>query len=149
MFLRLSFTKVFFLFFFQWLLSLFSGRLNHLLNNEIFKQKQGHISYTVSVLCLVAPSCATFCQPMNCSPPGSSLRGDSPCKSGLPFPSPGDLLNPGIQSRSPTLQVDSLLPEPPGKPKNTGVGNLSFSRASSQPRNQTRVSCIAGGFFTS
>ena len=34
--------------------------------------------------------------------------------SGEPFPSPGDLPNPGIEPRSPTLQVDSLLAEPPG-----------------------------------
>ena len=36
--------------------------------------------------------------------------------SGLPFPSPGDLPNPGIKPRSPTLQVDSWLAEPRGKP---------------------------------
>ena len=36
--------------------------------------------------------------------------------SGLPFPSPGDLPNPGTEPRSPTLQVESLLSEPPGKP---------------------------------
>ena len=36
--------------------------------------------------------------------------------SGLPYPPPGDLLNPGIESRSPALQVDSLPPEPPVKP---------------------------------
>ena len=41
----------------------------------------------------------------------------------LPFPSPGDLPNPGIEPRSPTLQADSLPAEPPGKPKNTGVGS--------------------------
>ena len=35
---------------------------------------------------------------------------------GLPFPSPGDLPDPGIEPRSPTLQADSLLSEPPGKP---------------------------------
>ena len=40
---------------------------------------------------------------------------------GLPFPSPGDLPNPGIEPMSPTLQADSLLPEPPGKPKNKNV----------------------------
>ena len=34
--------------------------------------------------------------------------------SGLPFPSPGDLPNPGIEPRSPTLQADTLLSEPPG-----------------------------------
>ena len=36
--------------------------------------------------------------------------------SGLSFPSPGNLPNPGIQPRSPALQVDSLPSEPPGKP---------------------------------
>ena len=36
--------------------------------------------------------------------------------SGLPFPSPGDLPNPGIEPRSPALQADALTSEPPGKP---------------------------------
>ena len=35
---------------------------------------------------------------------------------GLPCPPPGDLLNPGIKPRSPLLQADALLSEPPGKP---------------------------------
>ena len=35
--------------------------------------------------------------------------------SGLPFPPPGDLPNPGIESQSPALQADSLPSEPPGK----------------------------------
>ena len=48
--------------------------------------------------------------------------------SGEPFPSPGDLPNPGIESRSPTLQADSLPAEPQGKPKKTGVGSLSLLR---------------------
>ena len=69
--------------------------------------------------------------------------------SGLPVPSPGDLPNPGIERRSPALQADSVLSEPPGKPKNTGMGSLSFSRRTSQPRNWTGVSCNAGRFFTS
>ena len=42
--------------------------------------------------------------------------------SGLPFPAPGDLSNPGIKPRSPALQAESLPSEPPGKPKNIGVG---------------------------
>ena len=46
--------------------------------------------------------------------------------SGWPFPSPVDLPNPGIEPRSLTLQADSLPAEPPGKPKNTGVGSLSL-----------------------
>ena len=36
--------------------------------------------------------------------------------SGLPFPFPGDLPNPGIEPRSPALQADALTSEPPGKP---------------------------------
>ena len=36
--------------------------------------------------------------------------------SGLPFPSPGDLPNPGIEPWSPTLEADALTSEPPGKP---------------------------------
>ena len=36
--------------------------------------------------------------------------------SGLPYPPPGDLPNPQIKSRSPTLQADPLLSETPGKP---------------------------------
>ena len=39
------------------------------------------------------------------------------CRSGLPFPSPGDFPGPGMEPRSPTLQADSLPSEPPGKPK--------------------------------
>ena len=36
--------------------------------------------------------------------------------SGLPFPSPGDLPDPGVEPGSPALQADSLPSEPPGKP---------------------------------
>ena len=46
------------------------------------------------------------------------------CWSWYPFPSPGVLLNPGVEPRCPTLQADSLPAEPPGKPKNTGVHSL-------------------------
>ena len=37
--------------------------------------------------------------------------------SGLPFPSPGHLSDPGIEPRSPALQADALTSEPPGKPE--------------------------------
>ena len=36
--------------------------------------------------------------------------------SGLPFPSPGDLPDPGIEPGSPALQADALTSEPPGRP---------------------------------
>ena len=66
----------------------------------------------------------------------------------ITFPSSGDLPNPGIKTRSPALQEDSLPAEPQGTPKNTGVDTYPLPSGSSQPRNPTLVSCIAGGFFT-
>ena len=77
---------------------------------------------------LVAQCCLTLCNPMDPSPPGSSVHGILQARilEWVPRPSPGDLPNPGIKPRSPTLQADSLLSEPPGKSKNTGVGSLSL-----------------------
>ena len=43
--------------------------------------------------------------------------------SGLPFPSPGDLPNPGIKAGSPALPVDSLPADPLGKPLQGEGGN--------------------------
>ena len=64
------------------------------------------------VLCLVAQSCPTLCVPMDCSLPDSSIHGDSPGSKN----NTGDLPNPGTEPWSLTLQVDSLLSEPPKKP---------------------------------
>ena len=60
----------------------------------------------------MAQSCLTLCDPMDCSPPGSSVQGI-------------------FQAR-----ILEWVAFP-------------FSRGSSQPRDQTQVSCIVGGFFTS
>ena len=59
------------------------------------------------------------------------------------MPSPGDLPNPGIDPRSPLLQADYLLSEPPGKPKNTGVGSLSLFHGifQTQESNQGLLHC--------
>ena len=46
--------------------------------------------------------------------------------SGVPFPSPGDLPNPGIEPRSPALQADTLPSEPPGKPSRQDFFFLNF-----------------------
>ena len=59
------------------------------------------------MLHLVTQSCPALCDPMDCT-------------EYWPFPSPGDLPNPGIKSRSPTLQADSLPAEPQGKPAHKG-----------------------------
>ena len=67
----------------------------------------------------VAQSCLTLFDSMDCSLPGSSLHGILQARilEWLPFPSPGDLPDPGIEPRSPTLQADALTSEPSGKPR--------------------------------
>ena len=62
---------------------------------------------------------------------------------GKPFPSPGDLPNPGIDPRSPSLQMDLLPAKPQGKPKNTGVGSLSLLQGifPTQGSNQGLLHC--------
>ena len=46
--------------------------------------------------------------------------------SGLPFPSPGDLPNPGIDPGSPALEADALPSEPPGKKRKDEI-TIAFS----------------------
>ena len=66
----------------------------------------------------VSQSCPTLCNPMDCSPPGSSVQGMlwTRILEWVPLPSLGDLPDPGIEPRLPALQVDSLPAEPPGTP---------------------------------
>ena len=62
---------------------------------------------------LESDSDSVVSDPMNCSLPGSLSTEFSKqeCWSGLPFPTPGDHPDPGIEPGSPTLQADSLLSE--------------------------------------
>ena len=67
--------------------------------------------------------------------------------SGLPFPSPGDLPDPGIEPRSPTLQADSLTSEPPGKPGVYLLYTLLVIPGNSQELNHdSQVYCLAFSF---
>ena len=100
----------------------------------------------------VAQLCPSLCDPMDCSPPGSTVHGDSPGKNtgvgchallqGI-FPTPG--LNPGLLYCRQILYCLSHQ----GSPKILEWVAYSFSRGSSWPRNWTGTSCIAGGFFIS
>ena len=98
------------------------------------------------LLCLVAQSCPTLRFLMDCGPPGSSVRGILQARilEGLPCPPPGDLPNPGICAKSPTLQADSLPSEPPEKPKNTGVSSLSLLQENfpTQELNPSLLHCM-------
>ena len=66
---------------------------------------------------LVSQSCPALCDPMECSLPGSPVHEFSRQEywSGLPFHSPGDLMDPGIKPGCPALHADSLPTDPPRK----------------------------------
>ena len=69
------------------------------------------------VYVLVAQLCLTHCDPMDCSPPGSSVHGILQARilEWVAIPFSRGSSNAGIEHRSPALQMDSLLSEPPGK----------------------------------
>ena len=78
---------------------------------------------TDSVKVLVALSCPNLCAaPWTVAHQAPLSMGFSRQEywSGLPFPSPGDLPDPGIKPRFPALEADSLLSELPGKPTEAG-----------------------------
>ena len=102
------------------------------------------------MLCLAAQSCLTLCDPIDCSPPGSSVHGGSPGKdAGVgwhdllqgAFPTQGS--NPGLLRCRRILYHRSHQ----GSPRILEWAAYSFFRGSS--RNWTGVSCTAGRFFTS
>ena len=78
---------------------------------------------------LVAKSYLTLASPwtVGCQAPLPMGFSRQEYWSGLPFPSPGDLPEPGIEPRSPTLQADALTSVPPGKPS-LYKGNLNCKR---------------------
>ena len=100
----------------------------------------------ITVKVKVTQSCRTLWDPMDYTVHGI-LQGR--IMEWVTFPFSRDWINPGMEHRSPTLQADSLPAEPPGSPKILEWVAYPFSSGSSQPRNQTRVSCFAGGLFTS
>ena len=111
-----------------------------------------------AVLCLVAQLCLTLCEAMDCSPPGSSVHGDSPGKNtgvgchallqGI-FPThwvfPTHGLNPGLLYCRQILYC--LIHQE--SPRILEWVAYPFSRGTSWSRNRIRVFGIAGGFFIS
>ena len=101
--------------------------------------------------CLAAQLFPTLCDPMDCSPSGSSVHGDSPGENTevgfhalLQGIVPTQGWNTGLLHCRQILYHLSHQ----GNPRILEWVAYPFSRGSSQPRNQTGVSCIVGGFFT-
>ena len=104
----------------------------------------------VEVLCLVAQLCLTLCDPLDYSPSGSSVHGDSPgkntgvgCHALLPWNFPTWESNPGLPHCRWILYCLSHK----GSPGILEWVAYPFSSTSSRTGNQTGVSCTAGGFF--
>ena len=104
----------------------------------------------------VVQLCPTLWDPMDCSPPGSSVHGIFQARilggkkgkkkkeywSGLPFPSPGDLPNPRIKPGSPALRADALPSEPPGtllRPIILYIWNIYYCGQESLRRNGVAI----------
>ena len=103
-----------------------------------------------TILCLVAQSCLTLCDPTDCILPGSSVFRAFPCKN------TGADCHFLLQWISPTQGSKTGLPHcrcilywlsHQRNPRILEWVDYPFSGESSWPRNWIRVSCIAGGFF--
>ena len=119
--------------------------LSNMTDNVLIIVTSEHL---LCVLRLFAQSCLTLCDSKDCSPPGSSVHGESPGKSGLPCPPPGDLPSLGIPGLPHCRWLLYHLSHQ-GSPRILEWVAYPFSRGSSWPRNRIGVSCIAGGFFIS
>ena len=102
----------------------------------------------MKVKVLVAQLCPALCNPLDCSLPGSSVHGILQARilRGLPFPSPGNLLNPGTEPKTPALQAYSSLSESPGKPNYkkdamTQIRHLSKGAPRTGCEKQSHCSC--------
>ena len=69
---------------------------------------------------LAPQSRLTVCDPMDCSPPGFSVRGTLQARmpEWVAISSPSNLSHPGVEPSAPALQMDFSRPEPPGKARN-------------------------------
>ena len=94
--------------------------LNFIIGINITKKSKGgrnqDFCFCLSFSCSVVSN--SFATPRTVAPQTSLFMGfpGQDYWSGLPFPSPGDLLDPGVEPGSPALQADSLPSEPPEKP---------------------------------
>ena len=105
--------------------------------NEPPRSEGVQICYWGSML--IAQSCPTLCDPMGCSPPGSSVHGILQAR----IPSPGDLLSSRMGPRSPALQANYLPSEPPRKP--TEEEHRAITNSARKKRKWCSVVEVSGG----
>ena len=106
-----------------------------------------HMCIYICVLCLVAQACPTLCDPLDCSPPGSSVHGDSPGKNtgvGCHALLQGIFATQGLNPSLPHCRWILYQLSHQGSPRILEWVAYPFSRGSSQPRNRSGVSCLTG-----
>ena len=99
------------------------------MTNKSFINLHFHIFINLnSIFLKVAQLCLTLCDPKDHSSPSSSVHGILQARilEWVAILFSRESSQSRDQTQSPTLQADSLPPEPPGKPKDTGVGSLSL-----------------------
>ena len=87
---------------------------------DIYLYFHGIFYIYIYIMVCVHAQCLTLCDPMDCSPPGSSIHGISQARilEWIAISSPGDLPNPGIEPVSPessALPCGFFTTDPPGK----------------------------------
>ena len=97
-------------------------------------------------VCMRAHSCRILWDPMDCSPPGSSVHGFSPARTtggGCHFLLQGIFLpSPGIEPAPPTLAGRFFTPEPPGKPSYLATARLKQTFCGDPPRLPLQLSPV-------
>ena len=130
-------------------MSVYQGPDLFLVSSFRIPQKPGPCLALSCHCCLVAKSCLTLCDPMDCSPPGPLSMDFSRQEywSGLPFLSAGDLPDPGVKPVSPALAGRFFTTEPPGKPLALSKSSDNCTIAGSVCNHYSSASCCLTTFF--
>ena len=109
-----------------------------------------HFTMMFAIACMCPQSFLTLCNPMDCShqaPLSMGFPRQEYC-SGLPFPSPGDLPDPGIEPRSPILQADSLPLTHQRSPNSFLLDVIGCIQQAGKlvcsPEGRFRIACVCG-----
>ena len=103
-------------------------------------------SESEKVKVIVVQSCLTLCDPMDCSPPGSSVHGvlQASMLAWVTILLSRESSRPREQTWSPALQPDSLLSEPPGKPYRARLFRFHLLAPVSAPRShKSHLLCLS------
>ena len=100
-----------------------AGDCSHEIKRHLLPGRKAMTNLESESECEVTQWCLTFCNPMDCSLPGSSVHGIFQARvlEWVAISFSRDLPDPGMEPRSPTLQADTLPSEPLGKPQGVSI----------------------------